>query len=114
VNVHTAIRAVRADARRRVLHHSIFKAAADGIFHRPITLIVSFPQAAASTSCRAPWRRSCRSRLGKPVVVENRAGAGGAPATGAVAKSPPDGLTLLVAASSLAANPKLVKALPFG
>jgi tripartite-type tricarboxylate transporter receptor subunit TctC len=54
-----------------------------------------------------------QERLGKPVVIENRAGAAGAVATAAVAKAPPDGHTLLAAASSLAANPKLAKSLPF-
>ena len=54
-----------------------------------------------------------QERLGKPVVVENRAGASGALATGAVAKAPPDGLTLLVSASSIASNPTLFKTLPF-
>ena len=45
--------------------------------------------------------------LGGSIVVENRGGAGGTIATRQVAKSPPDGYTLLIATSSLAINPSL-------
>ena len=54
-----------------------------------------------------------QERLGKPVVIENRAGAGGNIAAATVANGPPDGHTLLAPASSLAANPTLVKNMPF-
>ena len=52
-------------------------------------------------------------KTGKPVVVENRAGGGGNVAAATVAKSLADGHTLLAAPSTLAANPKLYKTLPF-
>ncbi|MGI8896323.1 MAG: Bug family tripartite tricarboxylate transporter substrate binding protein [Casimicrobiaceae bacterium] len=53
-------------------------------------------------------------RWGQPVVVENRAGAGGTVGTDAVAKSAPDGYTLLVTyAGSQAINPSLYQKLPF-
>lgn len=53
-------------------------------------------------------------RWGQPVVIENRAGAGGVVGTDAVAKSPPDGYTLLVTyAGSQAINPSLYPKLPF-
>jgi tripartite-type tricarboxylate transporter receptor subunit TctC len=42
--------------------------------------------------------------LGRPVVVENRAGANGIIASGIVAKSPPDGYTMLITSSSHTAN----------
>jgi tripartite-type tricarboxylate transporter receptor subunit TctC len=56
------------------------------------------------------------SRLaGRPVVVENRVGAQGALATDALAKSKPDGYTILLtpASSTIAAAPYLFKSLPF-
>ena len=50
----------------------------------------------------------CRALLGQPVVIENRAGAGGLTGTGSVAKSDPDGHTIGIAASSaLAINVNL-------
>src|SRR4051794_5805991 len=53
-------------------------------------------------------------RWGQPVVVENRAGAGGVVGTDAVAKSAPDGYTLLVTyAGSQAINPSLYPKIPF-
>jgi tripartite-type tricarboxylate transporter receptor subunit TctC len=53
-------------------------------------------------------------RLGKPVIVENRPGAGSATGTIAVAKAAPDGYTLLLAPSgTYAINPTLYKQLPY-
>jgi tripartite-type tricarboxylate transporter receptor subunit TctC len=53
-------------------------------------------------------------RWGQPVVIENRAGAGGVVGTDVVAKSPPDGYTLLVTyAGSQAINPSLYLKIPF-
>jgi tripartite-type tricarboxylate transporter receptor subunit TctC len=53
-------------------------------------------------------------RWGQPVVIENRAGAGGVVGTDVVAKSPPDGYTLLVTyAGSQAINASLYPRLPF-
>ncbi len=51
--------------------------------------------------------------LGQPVVVENRAGAGGTIAAAAVAAAPPDGYTLQYAATSLLIAPSLYKKLSF-
>jgi tripartite-type tricarboxylate transporter receptor subunit TctC len=79
----------------------------------PVKIIVSFPPGGSIDTITRALAAKLQDRLGEPVVVENRAGAGGVLATGAVAKAAPDGLTLLSAASSLAANPTLFKSLPF-
>jgi tripartite-type tricarboxylate transporter receptor subunit TctC len=79
----------------------------------PITFVVSFPPGGSIDVVMRAIAPKLHERLGKPVVIENRAGAGGNIAAAAVAKAPPDGHTLLAPASSLAANPTLVKNMPF-
>ena len=49
----------------------------------------------------------------QPVIVENKPGAGGSIGTGFVAKSEPDGYTLLIQSASYAANPSIYKKLPY-
>jgi tripartite-type tricarboxylate transporter receptor subunit TctC len=90
-----------------------FKAMADDYPSGTVTLVVSFPPGGSLDVVARAMALKLQERLGKPVVVENRAGASGALATGVVAKAAPDGLTLLVSASSIASNPTLFKSLPF-
>jgi tripartite-type tricarboxylate transporter receptor subunit TctC len=52
-------------------------------------------------------------RLGQQVVVENRPGAGTVIGTDAVAKAAPDGYTVLMAISTLATNPVMVRKMPY-
>jgi len=79
----------------------------------PITFVVSFPPGGSIDVVMRAMAPGLQERLGKPVVIENRAGAGGNIAAAAVANAPPDGHTLLAPASSLAANPTLIKNMPF-
>src|SRR5437868_1362578 len=79
----------------------------------PITFVVPFPPGGSIDVILRAMAPKLQERLGKPVVIENRAGGGGVIATAYVAKSPPDGQTLFASASLLAANPKLYKTLPF-
>ena len=73
---------------------------------RPVKLVVGFaPGGAADFVARALQDPLARA-LGQPIVVENRPGAGSSIAAEAVAKSAPDGYTLLIASpSSILVNP---------
>jgi tripartite-type tricarboxylate transporter receptor subunit TctC len=79
----------------------------------PITFVVAFPPGGSIDVVMRAMAPKLQERLGKPVVIENRVGAGGNIAAAAVASAPPDGHTLLAPASSLAANPTLIKHMPF-
>ena len=79
----------------------------------PITFIVSFPAGGSIDVVMRAMAPKLQERLGKPIVIENRVGAGGNIAAAAVANARPDGHTLLAPASSLAANPTLVKNMTF-
>ena len=81
---------------------------------RPIKLIVPYsPGGLPDTMARIVAQRMSES-LGQQVIIENKAGASGILGTEAVAKSPPDGYTLLVAdVSQLAVNPALYPKLPY-
>ncbi len=92
---------------------SILPARADDYPAGPVTFVVAFPAGGSIDVIMRAMAPKLQERLGKPIVIENRAGAGGSIAANAVAKAPPDGLTLLAPASSLAANPALSKHLPY-
>jgi tripartite-type tricarboxylate transporter receptor subunit TctC len=81
---------------------------------RPIRLIVPFaPGGVADNSARVIADK-LGQRLGQQVVVENRAGASGNIGTEAVAKSPPDGYTLLLGFDgTMVINPHVFPNLPF-
>ncbi|MCG7363697.1 tripartite tricarboxylate transporter substrate binding protein [Roseomonas sp. ACRSG] len=80
---------------------------------RPVRLVVSYGAGGAvDTVARLVFARVAEG-LGQPVVVENRAGAGGTIGANAVAQSKPDGYTLLDDASGFAINPALMPRLPY-
>lgn len=81
---------------------------------RPIRLIVGFAPGGANDLVARAVATRLGPRLGQQVVVENRAGAGGNIATELVAKSAPDGYTLLLASvASFAMSPALIGRVPF-
>ncbi len=70
-------------------------AAAQGTYpNKPIRLVVTFPSGGAPDILARLF--SERAQLGQPIVVDNRAGAGGNIGADIVAKSPPDGYTLVI------------------
>jgi tripartite-type tricarboxylate transporter receptor subunit TctC len=68
---------------------------------RPIKLIVHTTAGSASDATARALAEDMGRRLGQPMVVDNRAGAGGAIGADSVAKAPADGYTLLAGASSV-------------
>ena len=88
--------------------------AADVMITKPVRLVVpSPPGGVTDTLARALAERLSR-QWGQPVIVENKAGANQTIGTDAVAKSPPDGQTLLVFESSaLTISPHLYTKLPY-
>lgn len=80
---------------------------------RAIRVVVAFaPGGIADFSARSVSQKLSES-LGVPVVVENRPGAGGITGAEVVARSAPDGYTLLVTSISHTINPSVRKNLPF-
>jgi tripartite-type tricarboxylate transporter receptor subunit TctC len=73
---------------------------------RPVKLVVGFAPGGAADQVSRAYQESLAKELGQPVLVENRAGAGSSIAAEYVAKSAPDGYTLLIASpSSILVNP---------
>jgi tripartite-type tricarboxylate transporter receptor subunit TctC len=81
---------------------------------RQVTIIVPFAPGGSADITARIYAQKLTERLGKPVVVENRAGAGTVVGASAAARAAPDGYTLLMGGSSaLAYNPTLHKQLPY-
>lgn len=96
-----------------LLPASPLSARADDYPSRPIKLLVgASPGGTTDTMARA-IAQPLSVLLGRPVLVENRPGAGGNLAAEAVAKSAPDGYTLLVSFTSHTINATLYPKLPF-
>ena len=87
---------------------------ADAYPTQPIRLIVPFGAGGVTDTTARVFAEGLTRELGQPVVVENRGGAGGSIAAGAVAKSRADGYTLLVITNGMVAvNPLIYKTLPY-
>ena len=89
-------------------------ALAQGYPSKPIRFIVSFPPGGSADLMVRAIAPRMSEKLGQPVVVENRAGAGGMIGVDAVAKAPRDGTTIgLAAAGALSSNVHLYPSLPY-
>ena len=76
---------------------------------RPISVIVPFPPGGVADIVARPVADAMSRHLNVPVVIENKAGAGGGIGMGYVAKAKPDGYTLLLALSSISIIPEADK-----
>ena len=73
---------------------------------KPITMIVPFPPGGVADTVARPVAESLSRELKQTVVVENRAGAGGATGMGAAARAAADGYTVLLSLSSISILPE--------
>jgi tripartite-type tricarboxylate transporter receptor subunit TctC len=81
---------------------------------RPVRFVVPFPAGGATDVVARVLAERLQERLGQPVVVENRTGAGGNLGVENVVRSAPDGHTLLMGTTgTLTVNPHLYASLPF-
>jgi tripartite-type tricarboxylate transporter receptor subunit TctC len=76
---------------------------------KPIALVVPFPPGGVADIVARPFGDAMSRNLGTPVVIENKAGAGGGIGMGYAAKAKPDGYTLLLALSSISILPEADK-----
>ena len=76
---------------------------------RPVSLVVAYPAGGDTDALARLCAEGLAARLGRPVVVDNRAGASGTVGSVHVARAAPDGDTLLLAPSTLATAPHVLK-----
>src|SRR5580698_7573893 len=79
----------------------------------PVSFIVPFAAGGGTDILARLLGQKLEARLGKSFVVENRPGSGTVIATNFIAKSPPDGYTIMMTVSSLAIDATLYKKLPY-
>jgi tripartite-type tricarboxylate transporter receptor subunit TctC len=80
---------------------------------KPVRLVAAFPAGTGVDVAARILALKLGERLAQPFLVDNRPGAGGNIAAEVVAKSPPDGYTLLFTNNALTINPNLYRTVPY-
>jgi tripartite-type tricarboxylate transporter receptor subunit TctC len=80
---------------------------------RPVHIVAGFPAGGVADIAARLIGQPLQQRMGQPIVVDNRPGAGGNIGTEAVVRAPPDGYTLSLAGANNSINATLYKNLPF-
>lgn len=80
---------------------------------QPITLLIPYPPGGSADMLARPLAPILQRELGQPVVLDYKAGAGGAIATTQLARARPDGYTILMVLAAHAINPSLYARLPY-
>src|SRR5687768_2103097 len=88
-------------------------AAAQSFPTKPVRLIVPLPPGGSNDLVARVFSEKMPAALGQPVVVENRPGGSGNPATEFVARSAPDGHTLILSNTAHVVNAAFFKSLPY-
>ncbi|TAG83675.1 MAG: tripartite tricarboxylate transporter substrate binding protein, partial [Burkholderiales bacterium] len=82
--------------------------------NKPIRIVVTFAPGGSSDIVARLLQPGLQEKLGQPVIVENRPGAGGAVAGASVVKAAPNGLEIFYAASpTMTISPHVLKAMAF-
>ena len=80
---------------------------------RPVRIVVPFPPGGSTDALARIIGTDLAQRFGKPVVVDNRGGAGGNIGTAVVANAAPDGHTLLLVSGNYVVNPSVYASVPY-
>src|SRR5215210_6607241 len=80
---------------------------------KPVRVIIVFPPGGATDIVGRVVFQKVGEQMNQQFIIDNRAGAGGTIGAAIVAKSPPDGYTLMVYSATLVANAHLYRKLPY-
>ena len=86
---------------------------AQGYPNKPVRLINAYAAGGGIDTLARLYASKMQEKWGQPIVVESKPGAGGNIAADFVAKSAPDGYTLLITASTVTTNPYFIAKMPF-
>lgn len=107
------MRAIRLTSTVLLLAASGFALAQAPYPAQQIRIVCPFPAGGGTDLTARLLGEQLNKTFGQPVVVDNRTGASGMIGTGAVAKAPADGYTVLVASGEMAVNPHLYKPMAY-